>query len=460
MKTIIAYFFSLALVSNAIAGTPCVNKIVYGFQNFADGCTNKYQTVDWSLITHFAFSSVSFDSNGNLIPNSGCYNPSSGLVNMAHANGVKVIIMIWSPGNTATVDNVLASSSKMQTMANSIKSYIQTYNLDGVNIDFENIPITNSIDAQPNKAKVTALSQVIFSTLKTANPNYHVAWSTPYTKECQFIKPVWDFTAMAPYVDAFTIMSYNYIAGNTGWTGSHQPFSAGPQYGSTYGSSANKLYYNFQNTVTEYLASGVPASKIVMGEGFYGFQWSNLNSGIPGVMGASGGIMLNYNVMAVSANTNGSQWYNAEQTNYYAYQNGGWVQGFYDCDSTLGIKLDYINTNNLGGVMIWALHYDSGHVELWDKIQQKLCTSTDVNENSSNNVFSVFPNPMNELSLIYSDWKNCAINIIDVAGNVVKKIPNVNQFPFTIEKENLSSGIYILELRSEDKIERTKLIVE
>ena len=49
---------------------------------------------------------------------------------------------------------------------------------------------------------------------------------------------------------------------------------------------------------------------------------------------------------------------------------------------------------------------------------------------------------------------------MDVTGNVVKEFSSVKQFPFTIERGDMASGIYILEFRSEAVIERMKLIVE
>jgi hypothetical protein len=87
-------------------------------------------------------------------------------------------------------------------------------------------------------------------------------------------------------------------------------------------------------------------------------------------------------------------------------------------------------------------------------------SATAVEEQVSENSISVYPNPMTESSVINSEWKNCSLKIYDMTGSVVRNIVDVNQFPFTIKRENLSSGIYMLELRSEDKAERTKLIIE
>src|SRR5437867_3419194 len=137
MKKLSIYLlFIFALIGNAKSSTPCVNKIVYAFQSAPYACTNNYMNVNWALLTHFVFCSITFDVNGNVIPAGGCADPSSALVNMAHSNGVKVIILIWSPDSNA-VDNVLADTTKMHTLASGLKNYIQLYNLDGANMDFE-----------------------------------------------------------------------------------------------------------------------------------------------------------------------------------------------------------------------------------------------------------------------------------------------------------------------------------
>ena len=90
------------------------------------------------------------------------------------------------------------------------------------------------------------------------------------------------------------------------------------------------------------------------------------------------------------------------------------------------------------------------------------CTTstTGINETEETNTISIYPNPMNSSTTIFSEMKNCSIKIMDVTGNIVKNINSVNQFPFTFERGILASGIYVLEIISADKIERIKLLVE
>ena len=96
---------------------------------------------------------------------------------------------------------------------------------------------------------------------------------------------------------------------------------------------------------------------------------------------------------------------------------------------------------------------------LWGMMPACL-TATGVQNNSFTEMSTVvFPNPFSSTTAISSNMKNCSIKIFDVTGSVVKSFSNVSQFPFTIERGNLSSGIYFLELRNENKVERMKLII-
>lgn len=85
---------------------------------------------------------------------------------------------------------------------------------------------------------------------------------------------------------------------------------------------------------------------------------------------------------------------------------------------------------------------------------------TGIADNVQTEALSVYPNPINSSAIISSDLKNCSIRIFDATGNLVKTILNVSWFPLAIERGNLTSGIYVLELKSESKIERMKLMIE
>ena len=87
-------------------------------------------------------------------------------------------------------------------------------------------------------------------------------------------------------------------------------------------------------------------------------------------------------------------------------------------------------------------------------------SATSAEEISSESSISVYPNPSSDFFVLNSEWKNCSVKIFDVTGNLVKDFSNINQFPFTMEKGNISSGMYFLELKSENKTDRIKLLIQ
>ncbi len=85
---------------------------------------------------------------------------------------------------------------------------------------------------------------------------------------------------------------------------------------------------------------------------------------------------------------------------------------------------------------------------------------TGITEQTEQHSLVVYPNPVSSAATVLSEMKNCTLKLIDITGNTVRSFLNVDQFPFVLEKGNLSPGIYVLELSSENKIERTKFVVE
>ncbi len=73
---------------------------------------------------------------------------------------------------------------------------------------------------------------------------------------------------------------------------------------------------------------------------------------------------------------------------------------------------------------------------------------------------SIYPNPFSTTTTLYSALKHCSVSICDVTGNTVQAVSNIKQFPFTLQRQNLVAGIYLIELRSaEGAIARQKLVV-
>src|SRR5207249_131433 len=121
--------------------------------------------------------------------------------------------------------------------------------------------------------------------------------------------------------------------------------------------------YNDTLSVSEYL-SKAPASKIILGVPYYGYKWSTSGNGPnstinPSQPGAQADTYANIvDELACRPQYLTSGWDNAAQSPYIAWyspasndpcdgNHGSWRELYYDNASSLGLKYDLVNQNNL-----------------------------------------------------------------------------------------------------------------
>ena len=183
-----------------------------------------------------------FDINGSgkLVLN----NASTQLVDSMHKMGIKVVPMLsnhWDrTGGKLALENP-------DSLAQQIAMYVEQYNLDGVNVDIENVTHT---ERDKYTQLVKRLRELIpqekeVSVAVAANPN---GWTTGWHGS-------YDYAELSKYADYLMIMAYD-----ESWQGSE----AGPV-----------ASYDFVKKSVEYALKYADSDKIVLGIPFYGRLWSN-----------------------------------------------------------------------------------------------------------------------------------------------------------------------------------------
>ena len=83
-----------------------------------------------------------------------------------------------------------------------------------------------------------------------------------------------------------------------------------------------------------------------------------------------------------------------------------------------------------------------------------------IENNSNENNIAVSPNPTDNFFNIHSDQQlnKAAIHLLSINGKIVQQQENVTGNDFKIDASSLSSGIYFVEVISENKISRIKLL--
>ena len=113
-----------------------LTKAVFGYLPDWEYLNNAHRNFDYNLLSHIAAFDFGVTANGSISNPAGW--PWTSLINEAHQNGVKVVMCVinFDISNTE-MHNLLVTESIRQNFIKNTKSIIATYNLDGINIDFE-----------------------------------------------------------------------------------------------------------------------------------------------------------------------------------------------------------------------------------------------------------------------------------------------------------------------------------
>ena len=218
---------------------PCIGQRVVGYTT---SWTYNANQIDYGSLTHINYSFALPTASGGLEP---VENPSKlqSVVSQAHARGVKVLIAVggWDigdgGGNDRRFETLAATAAGRTNFVNSVIRFIEQYNLDGADIDWEYPDPTASGAPDPN---YTALMQQLSTAL------HRRGWLLT----AAVVATSWAGNGISnevfPSVDWLNIMAYD---GGNG--AAHSPYSyavAGLDY---------------------WLGRGLPKSKAVLGVPFY-----------------------------------------------------------------------------------------------------------------------------------------------------------------------------------------------
>ncbi|MFF7896444.1 glycoside hydrolase family 18 protein [Streptomyces sp. NPDC007907] len=166
-----------------------------------------------------------------------------------------------------------------------------------------------------------------------------------------------DYAGAAPYVDWYNPMTYDFFGAwdAAGPTAPHSPLTS---Y-----AGIPKADNHSSATIAKLKGLGIPASKLLLGIGFYGRGWTGVTQAAPGgtATGPAAGTyeqgIEDYKVLKTKCPATGTVAGTA-----YAKCGANWWS--YDTPATIGTKMDYKNRQGLGGTFFWELSGDTANGEL------------------------------------------------------------------------------------------------
>lgn len=181
-----------------------------------------------------------------------------------------------------------------------------------------------------------------------------------------------DWSQIHPHLDLINLMTYDMHGAWENVTNMHAPVYPSPNDPSSY--PAN--YYSIDSAVQDYLAAGVPASKLVLGLPFYGRGWKGVPDGgtnglyQPATGGAPGTYEAGIEDYKVLKNLNYPLYRDPITQVPYLY-NGDIFWSFED-PTSLANKIDYLKANGLRGAMVWSLDGDDASGTLMNTVGSEL----------------------------------------------------------------------------------------
>ncbi|MBQ7252663.1 MAG: hypothetical protein IJS32_08695 [Kiritimatiellae bacterium] len=334
-----------AATQSAIAA----DKKVYGWLPYW-ATSSQISQFQWDKLTHVAYFSWEVNpTNGGCL---GKHSWGSAIVQTAHSNGVKIHLtatLFNASPNKLLLQNTTACNALAQNLVNEVKNT----GGDGVCIDFEGVGSWTGATKALTAFMTTLADKASAQGLEVAIALPSIDWYADF-----------DVASYEKLGIICIIMGYDYhySGGNPGPVA---PLFPSSQWGQTLNDDYSTRYYLGKMTNSANLLLAVP---------YYGRKWKASSTSLGATsLGSSYVANPTLSSAASAAASYGRKWDSNGSVPYCVYTDsaGAAWQCFYDDVESLGLKYDYINSKNLGGVGIWALSHEPGTAKFWNLLADK-----------------------------------------------------------------------------------------
>jgi len=407
--------------------------------------------IDYSVITHVIHSFAWPDEQGNILHYDNML--SQAVNNTVHDNGSKILLCFGGWGQSWGFAASMSTPELREIFIDNIISICETYDYDGVDIDWEQPANTTE------KNNLTIFIAELRQAFDDLYPDWIISMAVPVSN---WSGQYYDFNQLKQSVDFFNAMTYDIHGSWTNHAGHNSPLYQSPP-GDPDGSV---------NTGINYLVNtrGIESTKVNVGIPFYGKEYntSGINQAFTGDV-----VSRLYNEYHGLINNGWNYiWDSNGQVPYLQNTSQNKIITI-DDSLSVSIKSGYAISNNLGGLMIWALGYD--YIEGEQKLIQSmkynyLTTTVDPNPDQYSISMLNYPNPFNsQTNFRYTVNENSDVSIViyDINGSVVKHLvneyqtkgPRIVTWNVTADiGKTVSSGVYLYQAKIGGSVLTRKMI--
>ena len=316
-----------------------VNLVWDYYSEYAKAPDRTGETMDGVNVVSPSFFSLERGSNGEIYDNA--KDDGAEYIEWAHNNNYQVWAMFSNNSLKDTTSQILNDYEKRETMIENLMDLVEEYNLDGVNVDFENM---NESDKDVYSRFLIELAPRLKKIGKTLSvdvtaPDGSETWSLCF-----------DRNTIANVADYIVFMAYD-------------------QYGTSSNKAGTTAGYNWvEANVKKFLGQeDVDPEKIILGIPLYMRLWEEEEDGT-----AKPEVVNMKDMFDVLPENQVATWDEELKQYYVEYEEDGktykmWVEN----EKSVGEKINLANQCNLVGIAFWEKDRETND-EFWTFVKEQL----------------------------------------------------------------------------------------
>lgn len=394
-----------------------------------------YLLSDYNALSHIAYFSFEIDTASGGYSSVHDWNTTP-LIDYAHQRGTKVLLTVTNFGSARNTE-ILSDTIKQKILINTLINLLKSRNGDGINFDLESVALSQ-------RSNLVRFISLAVKMIKAELPDSEISMATPAVDW----NGSWDLKSLSQLCDYLIVMGYDYY-----WRGSSTAGPVAPLAGET---------YNVTRTINNYLSNAVQPEKLLLGVPWYGYDWPVINSSKKAKATGNAAARI-FTAAEQLAETYGKLFDQVAKVPWVSYNSPStWRQLWFDDTTSLGLKYNLVNSKNLGGIGIWALTYEEGRSEMWEKINSAF---SPVNA-EKNKIINVYPNPVSGISRIdffLINKEHVTFRIYDYLGRV-RMIKDEGKLDAGLHNTEFSAmgfvaGLYLFVMQTETSTCTRRIVV-
>lgn len=316
-----------------------INLVWDYYSEYANAPDRKGEKMDGVNVVSPAFFSIMKGSNGEI--NDNANKEGKDYINWAHSNNYQVWAMFSNNSLKDTTSQILNDYEKRESMIENLINLVEKYDIDGVNVDFENM---NESDKDVYSRFLIELAPRLKKMGKTLSvdvtaPDGSATWSLCFDRD-----------VIADVSDYVIFMAYD-------------------QYGTGSSKAGTTSGYNWvEANIKKFLGQeDVPPEKIVLGIPLYMRTWEEKKEGtfVPNIVNMN-------DLFDVLPENQVATWDEDLKQYYVEYEKKGkkykmWIEN----EKSIGEKINLAKKYNLAGIAFWEKDREPNN-EFWTFVKEEL----------------------------------------------------------------------------------------